>query len=110
MTTMLPAPFADLEPFAPTWCLATEAERWDQRHRSTMAELSEFYDAAFPRLDAAIEYCDKHPLDGLPPDVTNLLQLIYSLVMVAMAIEIFGQPKTTDAADAALDRIHEPTP
>ncbi len=110
MTTMLPAQFTDLEPFAPTWCLGTETERWRRRHSSTMAELSEFYDAFFPRVEEAIEYCNTFPLDGLPPEVTNLLRLIYSLVMVAMAIEIFGQPSTVDAADAVLDRIREPMP
>ncbi|MBV8952263.1 MAG: hypothetical protein JOZ99_15415, partial [Actinobacteria bacterium] len=57
MTTMLPPVFAALEPFASTWCLATEAQRWRQRHRSTMAELTEFYDAFFPRVEEAIEYC-----------------------------------------------------
>jgi hypothetical protein len=107
---MLPAMFAELEPFAPTWCLATEAERWRQRHASTMTELTAFYDAFFPRLEAAIEYCDRFPLDELPADVTNLLQLIYSLVLVSMAIEVFGQPKTIDASDAVLDRIREPAP
>jgi hypothetical protein len=110
MTTMLPPAFADLEPFAPAWCLATESERWRQRHLSTMAELTEFYDACFPRVEEAIAYCNEYPLDELPPDVTNLLRLVYSLVMVAMAIEIFGQPTTVDAADAVLDRIREPSP
>ena len=110
MTAMLPAPFADLEPFAATWCLATEADRWRQRHASTMAELTAFYDASFPRLEEAIEYCNSFSLDDLPEHATNLLWLIYSLVMVSMAIEIFGQPKTVDAADAVLDRIREPTP
>jgi hypothetical protein len=107
---MLPAAFADLEPFAPAWCLATESERWQQRHRSTMAELAAFYDVAFPRVEAAIEHCDRFPLDDLPRDVTNLVRLVHSLVLVAMAIEIFGQPKTIDAADAVLDRVREPTP
>jgi hypothetical protein len=107
---MLPAAFAELQPFAATWCLATEAERWHRRHASTMAELTEFYDACFPRLEAAVEYCDGYPIDDLPADVTNLLQLIHSVVMVSMAIEIFGQPKTIDAADAVLDRIREPMP
>jgi hypothetical protein len=107
---MLPATFAELEPFARTWCLATEAERWQQRHASTMRELTEFYDACFPRIEEAIEYCNTFPLDDLPDDVRNLLQLIYSLVMVAMAVEIFGQPKTIDSADAVIDRIREPTP
>ena len=110
MTAMLPAPFAELEPFAPTWCLATEAERWRQRHASTMAELDACYDACFPRVEEAIEYCNKLPLDDLPADATNLLRLIYSLVMVSMAVEIFHQPKTIDAADAVLDRIREPLP
>ncbi len=110
MTTMLPARFAELERFAPTWCLAGEAERWHQRHASTMDELGEFYDAFFPRLEEAIEYCDGFPLDDLPQEVTNLLQLTYSLVMVSMATEIFGQPKTIDAADAVLERVREPTP
>jgi hypothetical protein len=108
--TMLPATFADLEPFAPTWCLATEAERWRQRHASTMADLTAFYAACFPRVEEAIAYCDQFALDDLPADATNLLWMIYSLVMVSMAVEIFRQPKTTDASDAVLDRIREPTP
>jgi hypothetical protein len=107
---MLPAPFADLERFAPTWSLPTEAERWRQRHACTMRELTEFYDACFPRLEEAIEYCDRFPLDDLPADVTCLLQLVYSLVLVSMAIEVFGQPKTIDASDAVLDRTREPAP
>jgi hypothetical protein len=110
VSAMLPPAFAALESFAPTWCLATEGERWRQRHRSTMLELEAFYDAAFPRLEAAIEHCDAFALDDLPTDVTNLLWLIYSVVMVSMAIEIFHQPKTIDAADAVLDRVREPAP
>jgi hypothetical protein len=110
VSAMLPPAFADLEPFAPTWCLATEGERWRRRHASTMVELEAFYNAAFPRLEAAIEHCDAYPLEDLPADVTNLLWLIYSIVMVSMAIEIFHQPKTIDAADAVLDRVREPAP
>jgi hypothetical protein len=75
-----------------------------------MPELTTFHDAAFPRLEAAIEHCDAYPLDDLPPDVERLLQLVHSLVMVSMAVEIFGQPTTVDAADAVLHRIREPRP
>jgi len=110
MSGMLPPEFEDLEPFAPTWCLATEEERFERRTASSMVELQAFYDAFFPRLEEAIDFCDKYRLDDLPDDVTNLLRLVYSLVMVAMAVEIFSQPKTVDAADAVLDRIREPTP
>ena len=108
--TRLPSAFAELEGFAQTWCLPTEAERWNQRMASGMIEMREFYDAFFLRVEEAIEYCDKFSLDELPEDALNLLHLIYSLVMVAMAVEIFGQPKPTDAADAVLDRVGEPVP
>ena len=108
--TMLPSAFAELEEFAQTWCLPTEAERWNQRLLSTMAEMRAFYQAFFPRLEEAIEYCDKFSLDDMPEDAVHLLHLVYSLVMVAMAVEIFGQPKPTDSADAVLDRVGEPVP
>jgi hypothetical protein len=107
---LLPSAFAELEPYAQTWCLPTEAERWDQRMASSMAEMREFYDAFFPRLEEAIEYCDKFSLDDMPDDALNLLHLIYSLIMVAMAVEIMHQVRPTDAADAVMTRISEPVP
>lgn len=110
MTTLLPPEFADFERFALTWCLATETERFDTRLASSMLELESFYDAVFPRLEEAVEYCDKFALDDLPEEVANLLLLIYSLINVAMAIEIFHQPGTIDAADAVLVRVSDPRP
>ena len=107
---MLPSAFAELEPYARTWCLATEAERWNARMASTMPQMHEFYDAFFPRLEDAIEYCDKFPLDDLPDDALNLLHMIYSLIMVAMAVEVMHQPVPTDAADAVMIRTDEPVP
>ena len=109
-SALLPAQFAELEPFATTWCLATEPERFGQRMASSMDTLLAFYDAFCPRLEEAIAYCDRYPLDDLPDDVAHLLQLVYSLVMVAMAVEIFAQPKTVDSADAVLLRVKEPRP
>jgi hypothetical protein len=110
VSALLPAEFADLEPFAATWCLGTETERFDRRLASSMQEMLAFYNAFFPRLDEGIELCDRHPLAELPQDIEHLLQLIYSLVMVSMAVEVFGQPKTVDAADAVLLRVREPRP
>lgn len=106
----LPSAFAELEPFTETWCLATETERWNQRLASTMPQLHEFYDAFFPRVEEAIDYCDKFPLDELPEDAINLLHLVYSLIMVAMAVEIMHQPAPVDAADAVMIRTGEPRP
>lgn len=108
--SLLPSAFAELEPYAQTWCLATETERWNTRMASTMAAMQEFYDAFFPRLEEAIDYCDKFPLDDLPDDVLHLLRLIYSLVLVAMAVEIMHQPAPTNSADAVMIRTGEPVP
>lgn len=111
MTTVrLPSAFAELEPYAQTWSLATETDRWNQRLSSSMAEMQEFYDAFFPRVEEAIDHCDKFTLDDLPDDAINLLRLIYSLVMVAMAVEIMHQPAPVDAADAVMTRTGEPRP
>lgn len=63
-----------------------------------------------PRLEEAIDYCDKFPLDSLPDDVVNLLHMIYSLIMVAMAVEIMHQPAPVDAADAVMIRTGGPVP
>ena len=107
---MLPPEFADLGRFAETWCLPTETERFERRMASSMDDIMPFYDAIFPRLEEAIEFCDRYPLDELPEDVERLVQLIHSLIMVSMAVEVFGQPKTVDAADAVLARVKEPRP
>jgi hypothetical protein len=107
---LLPPEFAEFERFAQTWCLPTESERWARRLASSMPELVAFHDAFLPRLEEAIAYCDKFPLDELPEDALRLLQLVYSLVMVAMAVEIFQQRKPTDSADAEIERVAEPLP
>ncbi|MCV7029538.1 hypothetical protein VT930_00910 [Mycobacterium sherrisii] len=107
---LLPSGFAELESYARIWCMATETERWNRRIASSMADMHAFYDAFFPRLEEAINYCDKFDLDDLPDDTLNLLHLIYSLIMVAMAVEIMHQPAPTDAADAVMIRTDAPVP
>lgn len=110
MDPMLPSAFAELEDYAQTWCLATETERWNARVNASMPQLRDFYDAFFPRLEEAIDYCDKFPLDNVPEDALNLLHMIYSLIMVAMAVEIMHQPAPVDAADAVMIRTGGPVP
>ena len=104
---LLPADFADLEPFA-DWALATEAERYDKRLASTMAEIEAFYDAAFPRLEAALAYLDQLPLDALPEDATRLLWLCYSVVNASFPVEVWRQPRVPDAGAAAVEMTFEP--
>jgi len=106
----LPGEFSELEPFAATWCLPTERERFAQRMRSSMEEMQAFYDAFFPRAEEAIEYCDKFELDDMPDDAQHLLQLLYSLVMVSFPVEVWRQPNVPDSGAAYLDLLIEPIP
>src|SRR4051794_39734336 len=109
-TSMLPTDFADLEPFAAAWCLATEPERWAKRLASTMDEMQAFYEACFPRAEDAIQYCDRFDLHDLPDDVLRLLQLLYSLALVSYPAEVWHQPLPINTGSARIDRISEPRP
>ena len=51
---------------SPSWSLETEAERYAKRLSSTMDELQSFYDAAFPRLEDALDYLDGFDLTRSP--------------------------------------------
>ena len=106
----LPPEFAQLEPYAATWCLATEPERWAQRLRSSMEEMRAFYDAFFPRAEEAIAYCERFPLDNMPLEAERLLQLLLSLLMVSYAVEVWKQPEVINGGSARIDRIREPRP
>ncbi len=107
---LLPDEFADLEPFASTWALATERERYQARLSRSMDEMQAFYDAVFPRADAARKYLDQFPLEELPDDATRLLHLLYSLIVVSFAVECWKQPHVPDSGAAYLDLVLEPTP
>jgi hypothetical protein len=106
-SSKLPAEFADLEPYL-AWDLATEPERYAKRLASSMAEMQAFYDAAFARLEDAIAYCDKFPLDDLPGDARTLMHMMQSLITVSFPIEAWKQPKVPDSGATYLDCIREP--
>jgi hypothetical protein len=108
--TLLPTEFSDLEPFAATWSLATEPERFAQRLAVPMDDIQAFYDAVTARAEEAIAYCDKFPLDDLPDDARNLLHLLYSMVMVSFPVECWGQQRVPDSGPAYLDLVSEPGP
>ena len=107
---LLPSEFADLEPYAKTWCLATEGERYAQRLASSMEEMLALYDAMVARAEDAIAYCDQFPLGAMPEQALNLLHLLYSMVMVSFPVEAWGQARIPDSGAAYLDLVVEPTP
>jgi hypothetical protein len=108
-SSALPADFSDLEPFA-DWALPTERERYTKRLASTMEELQAFYDAAFPRLDAAMDYLDQYPYGDMPDDAKRLLWVFSALVTVSFPVEVWRQPKVPDAGASSIDSVYEPTP
>ena len=103
----LPAPFADLEPYG-DWALRTEHERYAKRLSSSMDDLQAFYDAAFPRLEAMIDYLDGFELRALPEDATRLLWLCYSIVQVSFPIEVWRQPRVPDSGASMIEATVEP--
>jgi hypothetical protein len=107
---MLPAEFADLEPWVAEWCLDSEPERYAKRLSSSMDEIQAFYDAVYPRAEAAMTYLDQFPLDDLPEDAWRLLKLLYSLILMSFAVEIWKQPYIPDTGTAEFALEIEPVP
>jgi hypothetical protein len=103
----LPIDFADLEAFT-DWGLATERGRYAKRLSSTMDELQAFYDAAFPRLDAAASYLEQFDLDALPEDAKRLLWLFCALVSVSFPVEVWRQPRVPDSGASTFEAVLEP--
>ena len=104
---LLPAEFAELEPFA-DWILPAERERYAKRLASTMDEMQAFYDAAFPLLDGANKYLERFGMDDLPDPERNLLLMMMSLVLVSFPVEVWSQARVPDSGAAYLDLVVEP--
>jgi len=107
---MLPDQFADLEPFAATWCLGSENKRYNRRLATPIQEMRTFYDAVTPRAEAAMAYLEQFPLDELPEDGLNLLHLLYSMIEVSFPIEVWHQPRVPDSGSASFPAFTEPRP
>jgi hypothetical protein len=107
---ILPQEFADLEPFAPKWCLATERERYSTRMATTFQDMRAFYDAVTPRAEAAMTYIEQFPFDELPEDALNLLHLLYSMIEVSFPVEVWFQPRVPDSGATSFDSFVEPRP
>jgi hypothetical protein len=103
-----PPEFADLEPFA-DWAVWGEKARYAKRIASTMDELQAFYDVAFPRVDAAVEYLDTIPYDdSMPDEAKHLLWLYCALVTVSFPVEAWRQPTVPDSGASSIDAVLEP--
>ena len=103
----LPAEFSDLEPFA-DWALQGERARYQKRLASTMDEMQAFYDAVFPRLEAAMAYLDQFELAALSDEAKHLLWLTCALVNVSFPVEVWRQPRVPDSGASSFDEVVAP--
>ena len=104
----LPEAFAALDPYVGDWALATRQERYDMRLSKSFDQLAVFYDVIAPRAEEAIEYLNGLDLEDLPEDATNLLRLLYSMIIVSYSVNVFRQPRIPDSGSAFFNTTAEP--
>jgi len=104
----LPQEFSDLEPFVAVWALPTRAQRYEARLSKPFGELVNFYDAVAPRAEEAIAYLNGLDIDDLPDDATTLLHLLYSMILVSYAVNVFKQNRIPDSGAAFFEMVAEP--
>jgi hypothetical protein len=106
MNTALPAEFSQLEHLVPEWAIEDGHKRYVKRVNSSMDEIRSFYDAVFPYAEEAVAYIDKFDYSQpLPEDVANLRNLLYSLITVSLAVELWKQPRVKHSANTVLTRV-----
>lgn len=87
---VLPTLFADLEPFAEKWSLATQNQREACRRASTPNEIRTLYETLLPRMDAILDYLNQFTLENTPPEAQRLMYLTFALAEVAPYVECYG--------------------
>jgi hypothetical protein len=96
--SLLPSQFADLEPLASGWALATQRERERKRAASTVDEMRSVYDTLLPRLEPMLDYLNQFTLDNMPEDARRLFYLTLSFAEVAPYVECYGgQPSVPNS-------------
>jgi hypothetical protein len=94
---LLPAPFAQLQPFVSKWDQPGTNERYAKRLSSNIAELQEFYDGITPLIPNIKAYLDAKPFDGYTDADRRLGRLVFAWVYVAEAVEVFKQPRVPNS-------------
>ncbi len=106
MSLILPAKFAALEHLVPAWSIEDGHQRYVKRVNSSMEEIQAFYDTVFPHAEAAVAYLDEFDYQQpLPEDAANLRNLLYSLITVSLAVELWKQPRVKHSANTILTRL-----
>jgi hypothetical protein len=106
MNALLPPEFSELEHLVADWSIEDGHQRYVKRVNSSMGEIRAFYDKVFPRAEEAVAFVDKFDYsEPLPDDVANLRNLLYSLITVSLAVELWKQPRVKHSANTILTRV-----
>lgn len=104
----LPPAFSDLAPFVAEWALPTRAQRYEARLSKPFDELVMFYDAVAPRAEEAISYLNGLDIDDLSNDASTLLHMLYSMILVSYAVNVFKQNRIPDSGAAFFEMVAAP--
>ena len=104
----LPEGFSELEQWVDDWALATRAERYAARLERPYDDLVAFYDGIAPHAERAIAYLDGLDVNDLRPEAIRLMHLLYSMILVSYAVNIFKQNRIPDSGAAFFDMVVEP--
>jgi hypothetical protein len=106
--SLLPAAFADLEPLAEKWSLATQGERENRRRASDPEEIRSVYDTLLVRMETILDYLNQYTLDNLPEEAKRLMYLTFALAEVAPYVECYNSiPQVPNSfEDTRLIAVH----
>ena len=106
MSGLLPPEFSQLEHLVAEWAIEDGHKRYVKRVNTSMDDIKAFYDEVFPFAEEAVAYIDKFDYaEPLPDDVANLRNLLYSLITVSLAVELWKQPRVKHSATTILTRV-----
>ncbi len=108
MGNQLPEGFSELEQWVDGWALPTRAERYRARLDRPYDDLVAFYDAMAPHAERAIGYLDGHDIDALAPADKRLMNMLFSMILVSYAVNIFKQNRIPDSGAAFFEMVAEP--
>jgi hypothetical protein len=106
MNALLPQEFSQLEHLVPEWAIEDGHQRYVKRVNTSMEQIRAFYDEVFPHADTAVAHLDQFDYQKpLPEDVATLRNLLYSLITVSLAVELWNQPRVKHSANTILTRL-----
>jgi len=107
MSAMLPAAFAELEPYVAHWAGASTAARAAARDTAGPEGCAAFLAAGFPRAGEALDYLDGKGFARLDAADQRLMLLMLGLAHAALGAELLGPDEAKHALDRPAMRIQQ---